>query len=874
MVTFPCTPHTTALLRLCIGLPLFLSACKPQQVTGPEKVRQCVNGVQDNNEMGVDCGGICNSPCVATPACRVPEDCISGECKDGACTDPCTDGRRNGDETDVDCGGSCAAGCAPGQSCTLPGDCTAQICLPEKVCGTTCGNGLKEPSEACEGSALGDQTCLDLGFAGGQLACTENCSFDTSGCGTCSAHVALSSGDLGDSWSRSGPPGGHITALLALGKNVVLAGTGTSLGRAGARPVGYGSAIYRSTDGGVTFVAQQRFIEMNGTEVHRFTRVPSSGRLYAAVGSYLANSNGLWLSDDDGLNWTKTSAGLHTGARPRWVSATGGVDERVYAMIQGIQGTPGGAHTSLYRRDKGGDWSLMTMTGVDQNDGGPARGLAAHPTAVDTVFVSTFKTFYTSIDGGDSFTGLDFDAALFTAASNTDELYIDPLDGDHIVLTTRFEEMIESIDGGKEWTRTSLPFGGQNGVAFSKGDTYATTRGYGLQVSTGQDYSPRGECLQDPNPTAVSIAPDDPNQIFVGFDGQGVLHSEDKGLTYTPQVSGIDDLLSKVVVTGPETAPVAWIVSPAGLFFSTDRGGTWTRLADGFGTLAFTSVAQDPETANRILAGTNGDWYRGGGPSQGIFDINLSTGVITKPSGLVGDSPEINGLAFDPTDASIVYAYQDTGVDGDDALVPTQLLLSTDGGLSFAPTGLLSKSFVGYSVCSGSQFSVSPAGHPYVCVRPATGNTTELYRSTNKGKNFDMIWSGLPTSLGNIRRYFPYSGVFVDDEQRIFFTSAGTSGLASSSNGGGEFGDYGNGLTSFATQSYHMTFSPTGAILLATGDGAYYAANAIDFVELNQGLESFSRGPRAISVAIIPGTPTVALMATAQGLYRRTLPKE
>lgn len=47
---------------------------------------------------------------------------------------------------------------------------------------SVCGNGIIEGGEDCEGSDLGGQTCLDLGYAGGTLVCDIACTFDTSGC--------------------------------------------------------------------------------------------------------------------------------------------------------------------------------------------------------------------------------------------------------------------------------------------------------------------------------------------------------------------------------------------------------------------------------------------------------------------------------------------------------------------------------------------------------------------------------------------------------------------------------------------------------------------------------------------------------------------
>jgi hypothetical protein len=46
-----------------------------------------------------------------------------------------------------------------------------------------CGDGVRSPTEPCEGSDLGGQTCSSLGFYGGTgLKCAADCTFDTSGC--------------------------------------------------------------------------------------------------------------------------------------------------------------------------------------------------------------------------------------------------------------------------------------------------------------------------------------------------------------------------------------------------------------------------------------------------------------------------------------------------------------------------------------------------------------------------------------------------------------------------------------------------------------------------------------------------------------------
>jgi hypothetical protein len=46
----------------------------------------------------------------------------------------------------------------------------------------SCGNGVRDPGENCEGNDLGTDTCERLGFPGGTLSCTSACDLDSSAC--------------------------------------------------------------------------------------------------------------------------------------------------------------------------------------------------------------------------------------------------------------------------------------------------------------------------------------------------------------------------------------------------------------------------------------------------------------------------------------------------------------------------------------------------------------------------------------------------------------------------------------------------------------------------------------------------------------------
>jgi len=52
----------------------------------------------------------------------------------------------------------------------------------DTTAGETCGNGMLDEGEDCDGDELGDADCMGQGFVGGTLACADDCTFDTTEC--------------------------------------------------------------------------------------------------------------------------------------------------------------------------------------------------------------------------------------------------------------------------------------------------------------------------------------------------------------------------------------------------------------------------------------------------------------------------------------------------------------------------------------------------------------------------------------------------------------------------------------------------------------------------------------------------------------------
>jgi predicted alpha/beta superfamily hydrolase len=93
----------------------------------------CNDGVKNDSETAVDCGGSCPA-CGVGYTCLVNGDCTSKACISGVCqaAASCTDGIQDGNETGVDCGGSCpacTAGCLGDTDCNDKNPCTTDTCV-------------------------------------------------------------------------------------------------------------------------------------------------------------------------------------------------------------------------------------------------------------------------------------------------------------------------------------------------------------------------------------------------------------------------------------------------------------------------------------------------------------------------------------------------------------------------------------------------------------------------------------------------------------------------------------------------------------------------------------------------------------------------
>ncbi len=112
-------------------------------------------------------------------------------------------------------------------------------------CTSTCGNGVVECNEVCDGADLGGETCSSQGCSGGTLACNGTCDgYDTSGCTDCAVCDNDGVCELGEDCNGCADCIGGTTSGAVCGNGICEAGDGEDCvscaqdcnGRQGGKP--------------------------------------------------------------------------------------------------------------------------------------------------------------------------------------------------------------------------------------------------------------------------------------------------------------------------------------------------------------------------------------------------------------------------------------------------------------------------------------------------------------------------------------------------------------------------------------------------------------------------------------------------------------
>lgn len=309
-------------------------------------------------------------------------------------------------------------------------------------------------------------------------------------------------------------------------------------------------------------------------------------------------------------------------------------------------------------------WKRMS-TGIHA-PGGTATAVAIDPLHPDTVYAAIPPRLYKTINGGESWSMLDYKTALQgPQKADVAFLAIDPVTPDTVYATTRFREMIKSFDGGNTWRAVDTMAPGESTgllvAPLSSPALYWATSAYAIKsIDGGAIWTP----LRNGLPTgslglsALAIDPSDPATIYIGTESQGAWKSKDGGRNWdnlmSPPVPGI-----KAIAVNPRNSNVLYAAGMFGFLKSTDRGNTWSKRNTGLTMKLVYSLAIDQLAPDTIYAGT----------FQGVFKsidggetwIEATTGIFIAGTGTRAPH-SVNGFAIHPTDSQTIYAVTPFGL--------------------------------------------------------------------------------------------------------------------------------------------------------------------------------------------------------------------
>lgn len=158
------------------GFPPFLGRCYAVfaidncVATAPS----CADGIKNQDEADVDCGGSHCNRCVGGESCQGDDDCYTA-CSNGRCT-ACSSHRS-------DCGGPCP-GCGDADQCDGDSDCASAHCLvPSTSCYPSGAGKECIPAHCFNGIRESDEADVDCG-GNCHLGCSvgKTCNTSTRGC--------------------------------------------------------------------------------------------------------------------------------------------------------------------------------------------------------------------------------------------------------------------------------------------------------------------------------------------------------------------------------------------------------------------------------------------------------------------------------------------------------------------------------------------------------------------------------------------------------------------------------------------------------------------------------------------------------------------
>ncbi len=387
--------------------------------------------------------------------------------------------------------------------------------------------------------------------------------------------------------------------------------------------------IFDSHDGGSSWKRVARLDSRDDLALDNIVVDPNDSN-HLLVGAWVLDraDGGLYVSNDGGKTWKANEQMKGHSIRALTIAPS---DPKILVI---------GALDGVFRStDAGKSWTLISPAGNAEIH--EVESIAIDPKDPRTIFAGTWHLPWKTTDGGEHWAnigkpdGLIDDSDVFSIIidqKNPQNLYLSACSG--IYRSLNEGGISGSLIEGKSFEKVKgIPTESRRTRVLMQDPTaentvYAgTTNGLWKTTNSGHTFTLHG----DPNYIIndVSVDPQNTQHVLLATDRNGVLLSEDGGLTFKSANSGFSARQISAITqdrSNPSTLYVGVINDKAagGMFASNDGGLHWQQQSAGLNGADIFSLGETP--GGTLLAGTR----------HGIFRLTSGT---WSTSGLTLDLP-------------------------------------------------------------------------------------------------------------------------------------------------------------------------------------------------------------------------------------------
>ena len=385
---------------------------------------------------------------------------------------------------------------------------------------------------------------------------------------------------------------------------------------------------------------------------------------------YLATGEGVFKSEDGGINFRKKVSGL-----PELNIKTIAINSKDHLILYTSTFSNG-----LYKTVNGGDEWVPKSAGLPFYT---VICIQVNPKTSE-VFLGTQKGIYSSNDLGKTFTlkglsGFDIESIAF-----------DPKDPNYMYAGTYYKGFFFSEDGGNTWKKTGRELEEKSilDIEVDPNDYrviyVATDNGIFKSQDVGDTWKPINYGLKNTVVYAIEIDPTNTKILYAGTNGGGVFKSTNGGESWNVINKGLTNYNVLMLRINPKEPKVLYAgTDGGGVFKSTDAGESWQEFNNGLDNKIVWDIRLNPTYPNAIAIATEG----------GVFFVE-NYGIAWEKMNAGLTDTEVYTVAFSTNDISFVYAGTYEGGLFKKQITRTITTSTTDGG-TISPSGTIEVPFGG-----------------------------------------------------------------------------------------------------------------------------------------------------------------------------------